>query len=550
MNTFLRFINMADFGETLKTIGDFGLFQKRIVFALCLPNVILPLHLASLIFIQSNPKCHCNTDWILRAGSNLSVEEQLNLTVPRQQDGTHSMCLMFSPGDWDIETIREHGLNQTTGCQNGWVYDKTLYDSTIVTEFDLVCDDVNTVGLAQTVFMAGIVLGSLLFGPFAESFGRKRATQIPMVIMLICTVTTGLSPHFYLYLSSQFAVGIAYGGFRVNSIVLATEWVGVTRRSYASCLCQTFAGAGQLLLACMVFFIRDWRVTQFVIAAPTAVVAVYIWFIPESARWLLDRGRTQEAKALILRAAAINKHTVPDTMLDQIDEKKVVQKGGILALIRSPVLRKYFVTISLAWFSLNLTYYCLSFNVGNFGLDIFLTQLMFGMTEIPGHILCIFILEYIGRKKFLMSTLLTGGLTCFLILAVPQDNAVAVTALATAGRFFMNIAGSICNVYVQELFPTSLRQTATGLGSIATRVGLWSVCFLRQGEQNYLTLQLKQRGGETTIKKDHVTLECLLNYKKMFILPTLSISFFWGQELIVKKIDFECLFKNILTNKM
>nr|XP_046176573.1 solute carrier family 22 member 13 [Oncorhynchus gorbuscha] len=461
---------MADFGEILRSIGDFGLFQKLILLGLCFPNLVLPFHLASLIFIQSDPERHCNTDWILRAGSNLSSEEQLNLTVPRQEDGTFSRCLMFTPVDWDIDIIREHGLNQTTDCQNGWVYNNIVYEATIVTDFDLVCGKANVVGLAQTVFMAGILLGSLLFGPFAESFGRQRATQIPMVIMLLFTVTTGLSPNFYLYLASQFLVGIAYGGFRINCIVLATEWVGVTKRSYASCLSQTFGGVGQCILAGMIFFIRDWRLAQFVMAVPVAVVAVYIWFIPESARWLLDQGKTEEAKKLILRVAAINKRTVPDTILEKIAEKKVVQKGGILILIRSPVLRKYFLTITLAWFSLNLSYYCLSLNVGNFGLDIFFTQLMFGLTEIPGHILCIFILEYLGRKISLMSTLLTGGITCFLILAVPQDNAVAITALAAAGRFFMNNAGSICNVYLQELFPTSVRQTATGLGSIAIRI--------------------------------------------------------------------------------
>uniref|UniRef100_A0A8C2ZN61 Solute carrier family 22 member 13a n=1 Tax=Cyclopterus lumpus TaxID=8103 RepID=A0A8C2ZN61_CYCLU len=424
---------MADFGEILQSTGEFGLFQKITLLALCLPNVIQPFHFASVFFIQSDPERHCNTDWILQADSNLTTDEQLNLTLPREEDGTFSRCQMFLPVEWDIGAIREYGLNETTGCRDGWVYYDTLYEATIVTDFDLVCEQANLLEVAQAVLMAGILFGCLLFGPFAES-SQLGSSQTCLLFNGFCSG----APSFL----TGGDVSIMNSNVTVPDVLFpATEWIGPSKRSWGACVAQLFGAGGNAVLAGVIYFIRDWRLAQLLMSV---TVLISGRFIPESARWLLDKGRTEEAKQLIVKAAAINKRTVPDSL-----------------------------------FSLNLTYYCLSFNVGNLGLDIFLTQLMFGLTEVPAHILCIWLLEVMGRKVSLMATLLIGGFLCVLILAVPQGNKFFwLPVSAPLGSTLVTCLWMGCNP-IDELTSCARlsavrlcsRQTASGLCSIASRAG-------------------------------------------------------------------------------
>lgn len=51
-------------------------------------------------------------------------------------------------------------------------------------------------------------------------FGRRRTTLLPVVLLLIFVAVSGLSPNFYGYLVSQFIVGSAYGGYKINAVVL------------------------------------------------------------------------------------------------------------------------------------------------------------------------------------------------------------------------------------------------------------------------------------------------------------------------------------------
>ncbi|XP_047445030.1 solute carrier family 22 member 13-like [Mugil cephalus] len=462
---------MADFGEILRNIGEFGLFQQLCLVALCIPVFTGPFFTASFVFIQVDPERHCNTDWIRRAAPNLTTGEQQNLTLPRELDGTFSRCQMFVPVNWSIDAIREKGLNETTECLNGWLYGNMLYEATIVTDFDLVCEQARLVGVVQAVYMVGVFLGCLIFGPSADLFGRKRAIQIPAVILFVFTATIVLSPWFYLYLLFQFWVGVGFAGFQVNGAILCTEWIGMSKRSWGACVSIIFYSVGQCVLAGLNYAIRDWRGVQLVAAAILAVVFIYIWFIPESARWLLNRGRSEEAKKLIVKAAAINKRPIEDNLLDKITVNNNVDKGGVKVIFRSPLLTRYLCVVAISMFSLTLAVFSLHLNMADLGFNIFVTQLLFGASEMLAVLLSMWVLQTIGRKHAYIATHLIAGLCFILIAAIPQVHTHAVTVLAVTARFFMLWAISVTSVYMQELFPTSVRQTASALAHVFGKLG-------------------------------------------------------------------------------
>ncbi|XP_077160360.1 solute carrier family 22 member 13-like [Paroedura picta] len=456
-----------EFRDVLKAIGEFGWFQKRLVFLLCVPNFLTAFHLFGQVFMVTDVPHRCDTSWIRKLGLNLTEEQELNWTIPRKPDGSLEKCHRFIPMRGSPQSIQ---LNFTEKCRDGWVYPEEQ-QPTLLTEFNLVCERKDLNDISQSLFMAGVLVGALVFGLLSDRIGSRNIILLTLLLMGSFGLGAGLAPSLYVYIAMRCLVGAAFAGFSISMTALASEWFGAAHRPLVIAVAQCCNGVGQMALAGLAYGIRDWRRYQLAGSAPVFCLFLYIWLLPSSARWLLTRGKVEEAKKEIQKAASLNKRSVPEELLHQLAPPKEGRSGSILDLLRKPYLRRITLIMTWLWFVVSLLYYGVSLHVGNFGLDIYMTQLVFGAVEIPARMSCIFLLRWLGRKKCQAGWLLLAGIVCLIIPAVPKTFPIGVTVLAVIGKASLAASFSTIYVFSAEVFPTVLRQTCLGLCSITARIG-------------------------------------------------------------------------------
>ncbi|XP_035989066.1 solute carrier family 22 member 6 isoform X4 [Fundulus heteroclitus] len=476
------------FTDLLEEVGGFGRYQWIHVTLISLPGLLMASQNLLNNFVSGIPAHHCNppTNQSLRdLALTYQVDEQqlLKVFIPPDPSGNRlDRCRRYVEPQWHLLHLNG-SLNasqlQTEGCVDGWSFDQSEFSSTTVSEWDLVCSLRPLKQMIQTIYMGGVLTGAIIFGGLSDRFGRKSVLIWSYLQLAVLGCSSALSPSYTAYCIFRFLSGMAVSGIILNGVSLKVEWIPTKTRTLVGTLTSFFFTFGQMILAGLAYWLRDWRKLQLVVCAPQFIFFAYSWWYAESARWLVLNRRSEKALKTLHRVARINRRPeitdklTLEVLHSHMSKEIESSRSSFTAfdLLKTRRIRRISICLIAVWFSTSFAYYGLAMDLQKFGVSIYLMQIIFGAVDIPAKFFALGLLSYLGRRVSQVSCLFLSAVIIFANIFVPTDMQNLRTTLACLGKAFTSASFTTVYLYTGELYPTVIRQTGMGFVSTMARIG-------------------------------------------------------------------------------
>ncbi|KAJ4920414.1 hypothetical protein JOQ06_005151 [Pogonophryne albipinna] len=385
-------------------------------------------------------------DWLLQ----VDEKQLLRAFIPMDSSGSRlDRCRRFVEPQWQLLAANSSAnVSQipTEGCLDGWAYDRSEFLSTTVSE------------MIQTIYMGGVLTGAIVYG--------RRSVLIWSYLQLgVLGCSSAFLPSYSTYCAFRFLSEV--------------EWIPTKQRTLVGTLTSFFFTFGQMILAGLAYWLRDWRKLQLVVCLPQFLFFSYSWWFSESARWLVLNRRSEDALRSLHRVARVNgKKNIEDTLTLEVLHSHMKKEMDLsfstftaYDLLRTRQMRRISICLLVVWFATSFAYYGLAMDLQKFGVSIYQIQLIFGAMDFPAKLLALGMLSYLGRRVSQATCLFVSALFIFANILVPADMQTVRTTLACLGKCFTSASFTTVYLYTGELYPTVLRQTGMGFVSTMARVG-------------------------------------------------------------------------------
>ncbi|XP_071945175.1 organic cation transporter-like protein isoform X2 [Antedon mediterranea] len=480
-------MSKMDIDEILRSLKPWGRYQILLLLVVCVYGTMVPaLHIIAFIFIVDTPTHFCKPYEGFSKSEAIPISKEHSDTIVEYES-----CLIY---EIDNGTL----TNETIGCPNGNEYMLTVGESTVVNEFDLVCDKKLMANTVVSVYFCGVLVGSIVSGLTSDYFGRRNVFLAATFLIGITGIALTFTTSFYSFAAVWFFTAIIEQCINVPSFVLLMEMFPPEKRTAAGCLSNVSWGVAIAFLPLYAYLLRDWRHMQIAISAPCLTAVFLWWFVYESPRWMISKGRLTDANNVFRKIAKFNKLDESNVYIDAIpkdfniktnlereesNESMSLQKrNDVTGSAKSDVAKERTYTM----------------------IDVFRRPRMLRNTLIT---YCILYNRRLLLSVFLIAASLFSFISGFTPLTSSDGTNLFPIILTSAclGKCAIVAAFGTGWLYGNEIFPTELRNTGFGTCSFAARIGSIIAPF-------FLTLNSHYDGGVEILFGVLAAMACLAVY--------------------------------------
>jgi len=363
----------------------------------------------------------------------------------------------------------------------GWLFDSmdtgliSFVLPILAKEWGLTPEQVGWIG---SIGLIGMALGAVLAGTIADRFGRKNVFAATVILYSVSTGLCAVAWSYESLLFFRFLVGFGLGGELPVAATLMSEYAPSYLRGRFIVLLESFWGVGWLVAALISYLLIPqfgWQVAFIIGALPALYVFLIRLHMPESIRYLISKGKVDEAREIILSLE--KKLGVPSRPFDNefVDEATPIFKLNVFTLW-TKTFRLRTLMLWITWFGIVFSYYgifmwlpSIVFSQGFEVVKTFEYVLIMTLAQLPGYITAAFLVDIIGRRYTLSLFLLMSGVCAYLF-----GNAATSYELlgwGAAMSFFNLGAWGVIYTYTPELYPTAIRALGSGWAAGFGRIG-------------------------------------------------------------------------------
>lgn len=282
--------------------------------------------------------------------------------------------------------------------------------------------------------------------------------------------------------------------------ILAIEMVGPDRRVFCTIASNIAYSIGLVLLAAIVYVVRDWRLLSLAVSLPLLLLFSCLSILPESPRWLIAVGQYRRAAKILKTIGRVNGKKIPEdyvirlqkqlsrneTFTSYFDSERTY---GITDLFKTPNLRAKTIIITFIWFANTSVYVGLSYYAPALGGDEIWNFFLAGAVELPTYLVLWPGMQYFGRRWVLCLSMIIGGTACIMTFMF-QDDTNVMLVLYCIGKMGISSGFVVLPLLASELYPTVVRGLGMSFSSVIAMIGPIVIPLINHTGETWLVLPL------------------------------------------------------------